>query len=80
MKIERQTTFRWFMMALGILFPTASVWSQTPLGNGFTYQGQLNMNGSPANGSYDLQFSLWNAAVAGTQVGTTLCSDNVTVT
>jgi hypothetical protein len=29
-----------------------------PLGTAFTYQGQLNQSGSPANGLHDFQFSL----------------------
>lgn len=38
-------------------------------GTAFTYQGQLNDDGSPANGSYDLQFTLWNAASGPSQIG-----------
>ena len=45
----------------------------------FTYQGQLKNGGSPASGSYDLQFSLWNASSGGSQLGPTQCSDNVAV-
>ena len=41
-------------------------------GTGFTYQGRLNTNGAPATGSYDLQFSLWNAASGPSQLGGTL--------
>ena len=33
----------------------------------FTYQGRLTDGGAPANNNYDLQFTLWDAAVAGTQ-------------
>src|SRR5690349_15228117 len=33
----------------------------------FTYQGRLNEAGNPANGVYDLQFSLFNAASGGAQ-------------
>ena len=29
-------------------------------GTAFTYQGRLNLNGSPANGNYDFQFVLFN--------------------
>ena len=50
-----------------------------PLGTAFTYQGQLKSGGSPASGSYDLQFSLWDASIGGNQLGSTQCSDNVTV-
>ena len=41
-------------------------------GTAFTYQGQLNSGGSPANGFYDFQFSLSNAPSGGSQVGGTV--------
>lgn len=34
--------------------------SATPLGTAFTYQGRLNDGGRPANGSYDLKFTLYD--------------------
>ena len=34
-------------------------------GTAFSYQGQLSEGGSPANGSYDLQFSLYDAPTNG---------------
>src|ERR1035441_4428267 len=39
-------------------------------GTAFTYNGRLNANGSPANGSYDLLFTLYNAVTNGTMFGT----------
>ncbi|HEY3027402.1 MAG TPA: tail fiber domain-containing protein [Pyrinomonadaceae bacterium] len=33
----------------------------------FTYQGRLTDGGAPANNNYDLQFTLWDAAVGGNQ-------------
>jgi hypothetical protein len=39
-------------------------------GTAFTYQGLLNDGGSPANGSYDLQFTLYDAATNGNSIGT----------
>ena len=53
--------------------------AQTPVGTAFTYQGQLVETGAPANGSYDLQFVLFNAGVGGAQVGPTYCHDNVDI-
>ena len=43
-----------------------------PVGAAFTYQGQLASAGSPVNASCDFQFSLWDDAAAGAQVGITL--------
>lgn len=40
----------------------------------FNYQGQLQENGHPASGSYDLAFELYDDATAGTQIGSTLTS------
>jgi hypothetical protein len=50
-----------------------------PTGTGFTYQGRLVDNGSPANGSYDIQFLLFDAAVAGTQIGATVTQNDVAI-
>ena len=41
-------------------------------GTAFTYQGQLTAGGQAANGCYDMQFSLYDAATNGTQVGATV--------
>jgi hypothetical protein len=49
-------------------------------GTAFTYQGRLQNNGSPANGSYNLQFALFNAATNGNQVGGTVTDLAVGVT
>src|SRR2546425_1169877 len=43
-----------------IVFPAAAR-AATPLGTGFTYQGQLKQNGGPLNGTKTLRFSLWDA-------------------
>jgi len=49
------------------------------VGTGFTYQGRLENNGSPVNGTCDLQFALYDAASGGSQVGATITKNNVTV-
>ncbi len=46
------------------LFSATTAVAQTTT---FTYQGKLTDGGSPANGNYDLQFTLWDALTAGTQ-------------
>lgn len=40
-----------------------------PLGTAFTYQGRLVDNGGPANGNYDLRFTLYDALSAGSTIG-----------
>ncbi len=51
----------------------------TALGTGFTYQGRLTDAGSPANGSYDLRFILYDAETAGAAVGSTVTKEDVAV-
>lgn len=48
-------------------------------GPGFTYQGELQDNGAPVNDTCDFQFSLWDAATNGSQLGATEAETNVTV-
>jgi len=44
--------------------------------NAVTYQGQLTAEGSPANGSYDLIFQLFDAPTGGNQVNGTITNAN----
>ncbi|MCX5688924.1 MAG: hypothetical protein NTV94_03905 [Planctomycetota bacterium] len=53
--------------------------SAQPLTSAFTYQGELSAGGSPATGAYDLRFRLYDAASGGTQIGSTLCADDIDV-
>jgi hypothetical protein len=41
------------------------------LGTGFTYQGRLDLDGSPVNDTCDMNFKLYDAASLGAQVGST---------
>ncbi|MCP4362377.1 MAG: hypothetical protein GY796_30600 [Chloroflexi bacterium] len=45
----------------------------------FTYQGFLTDDSNPANGSYDLQFELYDADTGGNQVGNTKVFDTMPV-
>ncbi len=45
----------------------------------FTYQGELMDNGNLADGSFNLNFSLWNAANAGSQIGLPIALNGVSV-
>ncbi|MEM7114988.1 MAG: pectinesterase family protein [Chloroflexota bacterium] len=42
------------------------------VGTAFTYQGSLEDNGVPANGSYDFEFSLYPSQALGSQIGSTI--------
>ncbi len=72
------------LIALFIVLASGSTASASPLasalGTGFTYQGKLTDGGAPANGTYDLEFSLYDALSGGAQVGSTVTQDDVTVT
>jgi hypothetical protein len=50
-----------------------------PLGTAFTYQGQLKKNGALVSGTCDFQFKLFDAASAGTQVGSAVSANAVPV-
>ncbi|MCP4658765.1 MAG: hypothetical protein GY856_25420 [bacterium] len=57
------------VLVLMVLF-VGGVAAQVPVDGTFTYQGQLLTAGSPANGSYDLDFGLYDDEVSGTLLGT----------
>jgi len=48
-------------------------------GTAFTYQGQLNNGGSPANGSYDMTFTLFNTNTDGSALAPPITNSAVTV-
>jgi hypothetical protein len=51
---------------LMLFFLTApAAFAQTTV---FTYQGRLMDGGTPANGTYEIQFTLWDATAGGTQL------------
>ncbi len=61
----------------------APVFAASPLtavGNGFTYQGQLTQGGSPAVGSFDLTFTLFDQSSGGSAVAAILSRAAQTVT
>src|SRR5262245_1278815 len=49
-------------------------------GTAFTYQGQLSSSGAPANGLYEFQFAVYDAATSGTQQASIITLDDVGVT
>lgn len=67
-------------IALTMILSRAA-FSQSP-GSAFTYQGHLDNNGEPVNGTADLQFTLWNSGATGggVQVGPTLTLNAAQIT
>ncbi|MGA9779899.1 MAG: WD40/YVTN/BNR-like repeat-containing protein [Limisphaerales bacterium] len=65
-----------FCVLIAAFFPSESLHAQ---GTAFTYQGQLNDGGAPANGSYDLTFALFNTNVTGTALAGTLTNSATAV-
>ena len=50
-----------------------------PTGTQFTYQGHLSDGSAAANGLYDFEFKLYDAAAAGAQIGSTATAGDVAV-
>lgn len=76
---------KWSVPALVAALAAVSLWSapatgQTPVTNAFSYQGLLKENGSPATGSYDFRFRLFDAAALGSQVGADVFVNDLAVT
>ena len=69
------------LFALGVAFYSlcVSAISAPAQGTAFTYQGRLNDAGQPANGSYDLAFTLFGNDSGGTAVVDTLTNSPTTV-
>ena len=64
------------MLILGLFCSPAFAHAQ---GTAFTYQGRLAVGAMPANGSYDLAFSVFDSASAGIQIGNSLTNTAVAV-
>ena len=62
-----------------ILVLLSAIGQAAAQGTAFTYQGQLNNNGTPANGTYDLSFGLFNAGTGGSPVVAPLTNSSVAV-
>ncbi|MGO8839215.1 MAG: hypothetical protein ACLQAH_09030 [Limisphaerales bacterium] len=65
-----------------ILFSTLNCQLSTAFAQGtaFTYQGQLQNNGSPASGTYNLAFSLFNTNTGGVAIAGPVTNNAVNVT
>ena len=72
---ERLTSFISILCIIAIF--SVGVFTQT---TEFTYQGSLNTAGTPANGSHDFEFLLFDALSGGNQLGPTVAVNSVTIT
>ncbi|MCK9519396.1 MAG: hypothetical protein M0R74_10310 [Dehalococcoidia bacterium] len=79
-----------FAMATLIAVPAAIVlgdeepgeapsFAEAAIGTAISYQGRLTDGGAPANGSYDVRFTLYNEAVGGDQQGVIITKENLQV-
>ena len=64
------------MLIVGVLCSPVLAHTQ---GTAFTYQGRLTDGNMPANGTYDLAFSVFDSASAGIQIGNSLTNTAVAV-
>src|SRR5215469_2286720 len=63
------------LIAAFFVFNSSSfIFSARAQGTAFTYQGRLNDGGTPATGSYDLQFALYDSAANGVLIAGPLAS------
>lgn len=66
-------------LAVATLIALAAGTAHAQVSTAFSYQGQLTASGAPVNAPADLRFSLFTAAIGGTQVGTTITRNAVGV-
>jgi hypothetical protein len=64
-----RSSTRCWLEVLALLAGTAATAVAGPIGTAFTYQGRLTDSDAPANGSYDLEFELFDASSGGIQIG-----------
>ena len=62
-----------------LFFVLIAAYTASGQGNAFTYNGSFNENGSPANGTFNFQFALFDAPTGGTQIGSTLNQNGIVV-
>ncbi|MFK7956323.1 MAG: hypothetical protein AB8B96_09525 [Lysobacterales bacterium] len=62
-----------------IILSTAAQIQAEPLTSGFTYQGKLQSNNTPANGFFDFEFALHDAETDNAQIGSNVFVEDVVV-
>src|SRR5215216_389303 len=74
-KITRQLFIN-LILGLCVLSFAATIQAQT---TSFTFQGRLSDNNLAANGTYEMQFALFDSVSGGNQIGSTVSNANVSV-
>lgn len=67
------------LSAVATLASLALVLTAPAQGTAFSYQGMLHDNGAPASGVYDLRFTLFNVAVDGLPLTTSVVVDDLSI-
>ncbi len=75
----RGARLRILAVAVTALALAGIVSAQTPVGTRFTYQGRLTDGGTPASGSFDFRFTLYDAPTGGAAVGAPVTANAVAV-
>jgi hypothetical protein len=78
--VKTNQTIAGWLMLLALLFFNFQPVTCFAQGTAFSYQGQLDNNGSPANGLYDVRFLVWDAATNGNLVAGPLTNSATGVT
>jgi hypothetical protein len=76
-KVISAPNCRILSVVLVLFFVAATAAAQTP---SLTYQGRLTDSSLPANGTYDMQFALYDAVTGTGQIGSTINNATVQVT
>src|SRR5882762_6566435 len=76
MSIPHQRITGWIAALLLFLASAIIALAQS---SAVTYQGKLSDSGTPASGTYDLEFKLFDALAGGNQIGATVIRDDVAV-
>jgi len=58
-----------FALLASMLIAASPSAGQTPVGDAFTYQGELQQAGEPFTGNANLTFRLYDSATGGSQIG-----------
>lgn len=78
MTLSHQTIGRWLPMVVWSSFAAVPA-TAAPLATAFTYQGRIEFNGAPLDDTADFQFTLWDADLGGSMIGSPLAADGVDV-